>query len=82
MEATVPISRIIHHRAGRIPCKSPPAVRCSGTRTIVGNSRLICGNGNSIPEELNAVKEKEQVNYKDYSITFDLAPYMAAVFVF
>lgn len=40
------------------------------------------GNGNSIPEELNAVKEKEQVNYKDYSITFDLAPYMAAVFVF
>lgn len=40
------------------------------------------GNGNVIPAELNAVKEKEQVNYKDYSITFDLAPYMAAVFVF
>ena len=40
------------------------------------------GNGNAIPEELAAVKEKEQVNYKDYSITFDLPPYTAAVFVF
>ncbi len=40
------------------------------------------GNGNRIPAELNAVKEKEQVNYKDYSITFDLPPYTAAVFVF
>ncbi len=40
------------------------------------------GNGNVIPAEINAVKEKEQVNYKDYSITFDLPPYAAAVFVF
>ena len=40
------------------------------------------GNGNAIPAELAAVKEKEQVNYKDYSITFDLPPYTAAVFVF
>ena len=40
------------------------------------------GNGHVIPESINAVKEKEQVNYKDYSITFDLPPYAAAVFVF
>lgn len=40
------------------------------------------GNGNVIPAEVSAVKEKEQVNYKDYSITFDLPPYTAAVFVF
>ena len=40
------------------------------------------GNGNVIPVELSAVKEKEPVNYKDYSITFDLPPYTAAVFVF
>ena len=40
------------------------------------------GNGNVIPAEINAVKETEQVNYKDYSITFDLPPYGAAVFVF
>ena len=39
-------------------------------------------NGHVIPESINAVKEKEQVNYKDYSITFDLPPYAAAVFVF
>lgn len=40
------------------------------------------GNGNVIPKELTAVKEQEQVNYKDYSITFDLPPYAAVVFVF
>ncbi len=40
------------------------------------------GNGNAIPAELSAVKEEEPVNYKDYSITFDLPPYTAAVFVF
>ena len=40
------------------------------------------GNGHVIPESISAVKEKEQVNYKDYSITFDLPPYAAAVFVF
>ena len=39
------------------------------------------GNGNAIPAELSAVKEEEPVNYKDYSITFDLPPYTAAVFV-
>lgn len=40
------------------------------------------GNGSTIPEELMAEKEKNQVNYKDYSITFDLPGYTAAVFVF
>lgn len=40
------------------------------------------GNGSVIPAEVSAVKQKEQVNYKDYSITFDLPPYTATVFVF
>ncbi len=38
------------------------------------------GNGHEIPAELTAVKET--CNYKDYSISFDLPPYTAAVFVF
>ena len=38
------------------------------------------GNGHQIPEILEA--EEVPDNYRDYSITFDLAPYMAAVFVF
>lgn len=38
------------------------------------------GNGNEIPAELMAVKEP--CNFKDYSISFDLPPYTAAVFVF
>lgn len=38
------------------------------------------GNGCKLPEVLQAEAEPE--NYKDYSISFDLAPYMAAVFVF
>lgn len=38
------------------------------------------GWGNEIPSELTA--EKEPYHYKDYSISFDLPPYGAAVFVF
>lgn len=38
------------------------------------------GNGSVIPAELTA--KEESANYKDYSITFDLAPFSAAVFVF
>lgn len=38
------------------------------------------GNGGVIPKEVNAVKEP--CNYRDYSITIDLPPYAAAVFVF
>lgn len=38
------------------------------------------GSGGKLPEVLEAEAEPE--NYKDYSIVFDLAPYMAAVFVF
>ena len=38
------------------------------------------GNGNEIPAELTAVKET--CNYKDYTITFDLPPFTAAVFLF
>ncbi len=38
------------------------------------------GSGNVIPSEITA--QEEPVNYKDYSITFDLAPFSAAVFVF
>ena len=38
------------------------------------------GTGCKLPEVLEAEAEPE--NYKDYSITFDLGPYMAAVFVF
>lgn len=38
------------------------------------------GAGGKLPEVLEAKAEPE--NYKDYSIVFDLAPYMAAVFVF
>ena len=38
------------------------------------------GTGGKLPEVLEA--KEEPVNYKDYSITFDLEPYMAAVFVF
>ena len=38
------------------------------------------GNGSEIPAEIMAVKEP--CNFKDYSITFDLAPYTAAVFIF
>ena len=38
------------------------------------------GHGSFIPAELTA--EEEPANYKDYSITFDLAPFSAAVFVF
>ena len=40
------------------------------------------GKGSFIPEELTAEKEKEKINYKDYSITLDLPGYTAAVFVF
>lgn len=38
------------------------------------------GNGHEIPAEITAVKET--CNYKDYSISFDLPPYTAAIFVF
>ena len=38
------------------------------------------GWGNEIPKEIMA--EKEPCHYKDYSISFDLPPYGAAVFVF
>ena len=38
------------------------------------------GNGHEIPAEIAAVKET--CNYKDYSISFDLPPYAAAIFVF
>ncbi|MDD6811318.1 MAG: 1,4-alpha-glucan branching protein GlgB [Lachnospiraceae bacterium] len=38
------------------------------------------GNGHEIPAELTAVKET--CNYKDYTITFDLPPFTAAVFLF
>lgn len=40
------------------------------------------GSGGKIPEEIVAVKEIEQVNYKDFSITLDLPAYGAAVFLF
>lgn len=38
------------------------------------------GNGHAIPAEISAVKEK--CNFKDYSITFDLPPLTAAIFIF
>ena len=38
------------------------------------------GNGNEIPAEVTAVKET--CNYKDYTISFDLPPFTAAVFLF
>lgn len=38
------------------------------------------GNGSEIPAEIMAVKEP--CNFKDYSISFDLQPYTAAIFVF
>ncbi len=38
------------------------------------------GFGNEIPEELHA--EKEPFHYQNYSLSFDLPPYGAAVFVF
>ncbi len=38
------------------------------------------GNGHEIPAEISAVKET--CNYKDYSISFDLPPYTAAIFIF
>ena len=38
------------------------------------------GNGSEIPAEIMAVKEP--CNFKDYSISFDLEPYTAAVFLF
>jgi 1,4-alpha-glucan branching enzyme len=40
------------------------------------------GNGGIIPKEIMAVQENVQVNYKDFSISFDLPAYAAAVFVF
>ncbi|MGN0329686.1 MAG: 1,4-alpha-glucan branching protein GlgB [Kineothrix sp.] len=40
------------------------------------------GNGRKIAKELAAVKEKEPVNGREYSITFDLPGLTAAVFVF
>lgn len=38
------------------------------------------GWGNEIPTEIMA--EKKPYHYKDYSISFDLPPYGAAVFLF
>lgn len=38
------------------------------------------GNGSEIPAEIMAVKEP--CNFKDYSISFDLQPYTAAIFIF
>ncbi len=38
------------------------------------------GNGNEIPAEITALKDP--CNFKDYSISFDLSPYTAAIFVF
>ena len=38
------------------------------------------GNGHEIPAEISAVKE--ECNFKEYSISFDLPPYTAAVFIF
>ena len=44
------------------------------------DDQRFAGNGNVIPAEIMAVKEK--CNFKDYSIAFDLPAYGAAVFVF
>ena len=38
------------------------------------------GWGNEVPAEITA--KKEPCHYKDYSITFDLPPYCAAIFSF
>ncbi len=38
------------------------------------------GNGNEIPAEIQA--QAVECNYKEYSISFDLPPYAAAVFIF
>ena len=38
------------------------------------------GTGETVPKEIMA--EEENCDYKDYSITLDLPPYAAAVFVF
>ena len=44
------------------------------------DDQRFAGSGNIIPLEIMSVKDK--CNYKDYSITFDLPAYGAAVFVF
>lgn len=50
-------------------------------KLVLNSDEVIFGGGGSeIPEELTAIKEK--VNYKDFSITFDLPAYGVAVFVF
>ena len=38
------------------------------------------GNGNDFPKEITAAADP--CNYQDYSISFDLPPYSAAIFVF
>lgn len=50
-------------------------------KLVLNSDEVIFGGGGSeIPEELTAIKEK--VNYKDFSITFDLPAYGVAVFAF
>ena len=44
------------------------------------DDQRFAGSGNIIPLEIISVRDK--CNYKDYSITFDLPAYGAAVFVF
>lgn len=44
------------------------------------DEKRFAGNGNEIPAEL--VAKKEPCHYHDFSLTFDLPPYTAAVFVF
>ncbi len=54
----------------------------AGTYTHVLDSAKECygGSGSNIPDKIKAVKGL--CDYKDYSITFDLPPYGAEVFVF
>mgnify|MGYP001029711704 FL=1 len=49
---------------------------------LVLNSDDVCygGNGNTVPEELTAVKEA--CHYHDYSVSLDLPPYAAVVYQF
>ncbi len=51
-----------------------------GYKVLNSDEKRFGGNGNVIPAEINAVKE--ECDFRDYSITFDLPPFTAAVFVF
>ena len=73
----------VNQRMGRMNCENyVVGVPKKKKYKLLLNSddKKFAGNGNVIPKELAA--EAKPCNNREYSITFDLPPYTAAIFLF